>query len=179
MWEQLRTTRLLLRRWLPQDRRPFAALNADPHVMRFFPALLSRAQSDAMIVKMEAHFERHGYGLWALERIQDERFVGFCGLNHPAFDAPFQPCVEIGWRLAAEAHGSGLATEAALAVCKLAFSEIGLSEIVSFTVPSNAPSRRVMEKIGMLHDPRNDFDHPGLPPGHPLCRHVLYRLSRE
>ena len=176
MSSEIQTERLFLRRWLPTDRLPFAALNADVRVMRFLPAVLSRAQSDSLIMRIEAHFERHGFGLFALESKQSGEFLGFCGLNRPAFEAPFMPCVEIGWRLAVSAQGQGLATQAALAVRDLAFRELGLSEIVSFTVPHNAASRRVMEKIGMVHDPAADFDHPLLPPGNALAPHVFYRL---
>ena len=170
------TERLLLRRWRASDREPFAALNADPRVMEFMPAPLSREASDALILRIEDHFSRHGFGLWAAEIRADSTFAGFIGLSVPAFDAPFTPCVEIGWRLAPAYWRQGLATEGAREVVRHAFESVRLPSLVSFTVPSNLPSRRVMEKLGMTHNPSEDFNHPNLPPGHPLRRHVLYRL---
>ena len=174
----MRTERLLLRRWRGEDRAPFAALNADPRVMEHFPAVLSRAESDALAERIEAHFAEHGFGLWALEAPGVASFVGYVGLVWARFAAPFTPCVEVGWRLAAEHWGRGYAPEAARAAAAHGFGELGLREIVSFTVPANANSRRVMEKLGMIRDPADDFDHPALPPGHRLRRHVLYRLAR-
>ena len=179
---ELRTGRLLLRRWRPDDRIPFAALNADPRVMEHFPAPLSREESDRLAAHIEAHFDRHGFGLWAVEILRVAPFAGFVGLSVPSFEAPFTPCVEIGWRVAAEHWGRGYATEGARAALRHGFEALGLDEIVSFTVPGNARSRRVMEKLGMGHDPADDFEHPALPVGHPLRRHVLYRvraLARE
>jgi len=178
MTESLTTGRLLLRRWRDADRQPFQKLNADPQVMEFMPRQLSSEDSDAMIVRIEQHFDRHGFGLFAAELIAEKAFVGFIGLSVPAFDAPFMPAVEIGWRLAAGYWGQGLATEGARAVVRYAFETAGLTSLVSFTVPQNLRSRRVMEKLGMVHDPSDDFDHPRLPEGHPLRRHLLYRLHR-
>jgi len=172
---EIRTDRLLLRRWLPDDRTPFARLNADPRVMEFFPAALSRAESDAVADHMEAHFERHGFGLWAVEIPGITPFVGFVGLSIPLFEAHFTPCVEIGWRLGADHWNRGYATEGARAALAFGFTSLKLEEIVSFTVPANIRSRRVMEKISMTHSGSDDFDHPVLPEGHPLRRHVLYR----
>jgi ribosomal-protein-alanine N-acetyltransferase len=172
------TERLLLRRWRDDDRAPFAALNADPEVMRHFPARLTREESDALVDRAEQHFERHGYGLWALERRDTGAFIGFTGLAVPRFEAHFTPAVEVGWRLARSAWGAGYASEAARAALAVGFGEAGLDEIVSFTVPANTRSRAVMARIGMTHDPRDDFDHPGLPEGHPLRPHVLYRIRR-
>lgn len=174
----LHTERLVLRRWRPADRAPFAALNADPTVMEFMPARLTRVESDAFADRIERGFETNGYGLWAVEVRGGEPFVGFVGLGRPAFEAPFTPCVEVGWRLAREAWGRGIATEGARAAVAFAWDTLGLDEIVSFTVPANRRSRRVMEKLGMRRDPADDFDHPRLAPGHPLRRHVLYRLAR-
>ena len=145
--------------------------------MEFFPALLSPEESDAMVERIEAHFAEHGFGLWAAEVRHSGSFVGYIGLAVPRFEAAFTPCVEIGWRIAAEHWGRGLATEGARQVVQFAFEEIGLPEIVSFTVPANLRSRRVMEKLGMNYDSRDDFDHPQLPEGHPMRRHVLYRLK--
>jgi len=176
---ELRTERLLLRRWRAADREPFAALNADPRVMEHFPALLSREQSDERVERIEAHFQQHGYCQWAVEIPGVTPFAGFIGLSVPQFEAHFTPCVEIGWRLAADCWGRGYATEGARAALPFGFEELALAEIVSFTVPANVRSRRVMEKLGMTHDPADDFDHPLLPAGHPLRRHVLYRLRKN
>jgi RimJ/RimL family protein N-acetyltransferase len=175
---ELRSARLRLRPWLASDRERFAALNADPQVMRYFPALLSRDESDALANRIDAHLEQHGWGLWAVEIPGVAPFAGYVGLATPHFDAPFTPCVEIGWRLAAEFWGRGYATEGALKVLAFGFQELGLNEIVSFTTEANLPSRRVMERIGMTRDAADDFDHPGLPAGHELRRHVLYRKVR-
>jgi RimJ/RimL family protein N-acetyltransferase len=174
----LETQRLLLRRWETRDREPFFRINSDPRVMQFFPGTLTRAESDAAVDRILAHFGRHGFGLYAAEIRETGRFAGFIGLSVPSFDAHFTPCVEIGWRLAAEFWSRGLATEGARAVLCHAFGGLNLEEVVSFTVPANAPSRRVMEKLGMVYDPDGDFDHPRIPPGHPLRRHVLYRITR-
>jgi RimJ/RimL family protein N-acetyltransferase len=174
----LRTRRLLLRGWRPEDRAPFAALNADPRVMRFMPKRLGRAESDRLAERIEAGFARRGFGLWAVELPGEAPFAGFVGLTVPGFEAPFTPCVEIGWRLAADLHGRGLAPEAAREVRRFAFEEVRLEEVVSFTTAANAASRRVMEKIGMTRDPAEDFLHPTLAEGDPLRPHVLYRLPR-
>ncbi|MDD9933352.1 MAG: GNAT family N-acetyltransferase [Myxococcales bacterium] len=172
----LQTPRLHMRPWRPSDREPFAALNADPVVMEHFPALLTRAQSDAFADRIEAHFVEHGYGLWAIES-EDAPFIGFVGLAVPGFEAAFTPCVEVGWRLARAHWHRGHATEAAQAAIAHGFEDVGLDEIVSFTVVRNHPSRRVMEKLGMHH--AGEFDHPTLPSGHALERHVLYRLDAD
>ncbi len=177
MIDRITTDRLLLRRWTDADREPFAALNADPVVRRWFPGLMTREESDAQIDRIEAHFDEHGFGLWAVEPNDGAGCIGFIGLAIPAFDAPFTPCVEIGWRLAAAHWGRGYATEGARAALAIGFERLGLDEIVSFTVPANRPSWRVMERIGMHRDPAEDFDHPVLPEGHPLRRHVLYRIG--
>lgn len=176
---ELRTGRLLLRRWLDSDRRPFAEMNADPVVMEHFPATLTSAESDAQIDRFEAQFERRGFGIWAVEVPGVSPFVGFTGLSVPGFDAPFMPAVEVGWRLAHDCWGMGYATEGARAALAFGFGEVGLVEIVSFTVPANQRSRRVMERLGMTHDPADDFEHPLIQRGHRLRHHVLYRLRRE
>lgn len=173
---ELRTERLLLRAWRDDDLEPFAAINADPEVRRHFPGVLERGESDAQAERIRAGFAAHGFGLWAVEVPGQAAFIGFVGLSVPVFEAGFTPCVEIGWRLARAYQGRGYATEAARAVVRFGFTRAGLDEIVSFTVPANLASRRVMEKLGMQHT--EDFDHPLLPEGHPLRRHVLYRLSR-
>jgi RimJ/RimL family protein N-acetyltransferase len=174
---ELRTERLILRRWLPSDRSAFAALNADARVMEHLPAVLTRDASDALAERIERHFDRHDFGLWAVEIPGVVPFAGFVGLAVPGVDAHFTPCVEIGWRLAAEHWGRGYATEAARATLAFAFGEARLVEVVSFTVPENLRSRRVMERIGMAHNPADDFDHPNVPDE--LRRHVLYRICRE
>jgi ribosomal-protein-alanine N-acetyltransferase len=167
----------VLRPWRDEDLAPFARLNGDPRVMEHFPAALSREQSDALAARIRAHFPQHGFGLWAVQT-PELAFAGFVGLSIPGFRAHFTPCVEIGWRLAAEAWGRGYASEGARAAVEFGFAELGLDEIVSFTVPANRRSRRVMEKLGMRHDPADDFDHPALLADERMRRHVLYRLAR-
>jgi RimJ/RimL family protein N-acetyltransferase len=173
----IQTNRLLLRGWRDSDREPFARINLDPAVMEFFPAPLSAQESSAMFDRIESHFGQHGFGLWATELRETGDFIGYVGLAVPRFEAAFTPCVEIGWRLDAAFWGKGLATEGARAVANHAFNVFHLDELVSLTVPANVRSRRVMEKLGMTHDPAEDFDHPMMPAGHPLRRHVLYRLK--
>lgn len=173
---ELRTERLLLRRWRDTDLDPFAALNGDPETMRFFPAPLTREQSDAFARHIRDTIESRGWGLWAVEAPGDAEFVGFVGLGRPSFEAHFTPAVEVGWRLAREHWGKGYASEAARAAVAYGFDELGLGEIVSFTSRLNVPSIRVMERIGMTRDPTDDFDHPRVPEGDPLRPHVLYRL---
>jgi RimJ/RimL family protein N-acetyltransferase len=175
---ELRTSRLVLRRWRDDDREPFAALNADPVVMEHFPAPLSREQSDDLVDRIESGLEERGWGLWAVEVTGTAPFVGFVGLNPALFDAPFTPAVEVGWRMAREHWGHGYATEGARAALDFGFNTLALDEIVSFTTHGNTRSRRVMERLGMQRDPADDFDNPNVPPGHPLRPHVLYRLGR-
>ena len=146
--------------------------------MRYFPKLLTREESDALIENQGLLLELRGWGLWAVEVAGGAPFVGFVGLAEPQFDAHFTPCVEVGWRLAREHWGHGYATEAARAAVGFGFDELGLDEIVALTTPANVRSRRVMERLGMTHDPADDFEHPLLPPGHLIRPHVLYRLSR-
>jgi RimJ/RimL family protein N-acetyltransferase len=176
--QELETARLLLRRWHASDREPFAALNGDGRVMEHFPAPLTRAESDRLIARIEAGFERRAFGLWALEVRATGEFVGFTGLEATSLRAHFTPAVEVGWRLARSAWGRGYATEAALAALAFGFTEMGLDEIVSFTSIGNLRSRAVMERVGMRRDPAEDFDHPLVAEGDPLRRHVLYRISR-
>jgi RimJ/RimL family protein N-acetyltransferase len=175
----LRTARLLLRPWREADLEPFAALNADPDVMLHFAAPIGRADSNAFARRARAAIEEHGWGLWAVEVADGAPFIGFVGLAEPRFEAHFTPAVEVGWRLARAHWGNGYATEAGRAALGYGFDELGLTEIVSFTTVANEPSRRVMERLGMAHDVAGDFEHPALPPGHPVRPHVLYRLSRE
>lgn len=174
---EIRTERLCLRRWRQEDRAPFAELNWDPKVLEFLPGPLTQEDSDAFADRIEAHFLRHGFGLWAVDIEGVTPFAGYIGLSVPRFEAHFTPCVEIGWRLASSCWNRGYATEGAKAVLKYAFTELKLPEVVSFTVPANVRSRRVMEKIGLTYSPEEDFDHPILPQGHPLRPHVLYRMA--
>ena len=175
----LRTPRLLLRGWQEEDREPFAALNADPEVMEYLPSTLTREQSDAFMDQVAARLEEQDHGLWALEVRATGAFIGYAGLANPSFEAAFTPCTEVGWRLARDAWGHGYATEAAHTALRVAFGTLGLAEVVSFTAVGNARSRAVMARLGMSHDPAEDFEHPSLPEGHPLRRHVLYRLTRQ
>jgi RimJ/RimL family protein N-acetyltransferase len=172
---ELRTERLLLRQWRDEDLEPFAALNADPIVMEHFPSTMTRERSDAWAEMCRQKIDERGWGIWAVEVVETGAFIGFVGLNEPLFDAHFTPAVEVGWRLARHAWGKGYATEAARAALDYAFDEVGLDEVVSFTAPENLRSQRVMQKLGMTRDPVDDFDHPNLPEGHRLRRHVLYR----
>jgi len=173
----LGTGRLRLRRWRPADREPFAAINADPAVMEHFPEPLTREQSDLLIERIEAGFERSGYGLWALETRAGGELIGFTGLADVPYETPFTPAVEIGWRLARPAWGAGYASEGARAALAFGFGVAGLEEIVSFATVGNERSRAVMRRIGMERDRDGDFEHPRLPAGHPLAPHVLYRLA--
>jgi ribosomal-protein-alanine N-acetyltransferase len=170
------TERLLLRRWRDSDREPFAALNADPEVMRHFPAVMERADSDAAVDRIEAGLDRYGYGLWAVERLDTGEFIGFTGVQWIPFEAHFTPALEVGWRLSRPAWGHGYATEAAREALRVAFTEAGVPEVVSMTTTANERSRAVMRRLGMTWNPADDFDNPRIPAGHPQCRHVLYRL---
>lgn len=174
---ELHTERLLLRRWTKADREPFAAINADPDVMRCLLGPLSREDSDAMIDRIEGHFDRNGFGFWAVELPSGPGLIGMVGLAVVGFEANFTPAVEIGWRLASDQWGRGYATEAAAVAMRFGFENLGLSEVVAFTLPGNLASRAVMERLGMTHDPADDFEHPKLPQGHPFRRHVLYRAT--
>lgn len=174
----LATERLLLRPGRETDKAPFAALNNDPRVYATLGGPMSRAESDDLADRMAAHFEAHGWGLWAVEIPGVADFIGFVGFSRPRFEAHFTPCVEIGWRLAFEHWGNGYATEAAHAALRFGFDTLKLDEIVSFTAVSNTRSRAVMERLGFTHDARDDFDHPKLAVDHPLRRHVLYRKAR-
>lgn len=169
--------RVVMRGLRDGDRVPFAALNSDPRVMEFYPRRLDRAQSDAMIDRIQEHFRERGFGLWAVEVPGVASFIGYVGLLVPQFVAHFTPCVEIGWRLAAEHWGRGYATEAARLALAYGFGPLALPAVVSFTTAENRRSRAVMERLGMHRDPAEDFDHPDLPEDHPLRRHVLYRLN--
>lgn len=175
---ELTTDRIRLRGWHASDRGPFALMNGDPEVMEHFPSVLDRAASDALLDRFVGHWAAEGFGLWAVERLDDGRFLGFVGLARPRFEIHGAGVVEVGWRLVRDAWGQGYATEAARAALAFGFDVVGLAEIVSFTIPANTRSRRVMERLGMTRDPDRDFDHPRLPEGSPLRRHVLYELTR-
>lgn len=175
----LETDRLLLRTWRDDDLEPFFAINQDPQVMEFFPSLQDLETTQRLITRSKEHLKAHSYSLYACERKDIRAFIGFIGLMTPHFDAHFTPAIEIGWRLASSAWGKGFATEGARAILEDGFQRLELSEIVSFTAKQNQKSIRVMEKIGLKHDAKDDFDHPKLEEGHPLRRHVLYRLSKE
>jgi RimJ/RimL family protein N-acetyltransferase len=175
---RLETERLILRRWRPEDRAPFAAMNADPRVLRYLSPPLPPDRSDALIDRIESCFEARGYGLWAVEARAESSFVGFAGLSPVDLAVPFAPAVEVGWRLARAHWGHGYATEAATAALAFGFEQRDLQEIVSFTAQINERSRAVMRRLGMRHDPAEDFDHPSLEPADPLRRHVLCRMTR-
>lgn len=172
----LHTERLLLRRWTDADRAPLAVINADPEVMRYRFAPLTRQESDALIDEIEACFEKNGFGLWAVER-RGGGLLGYAGLAISEFDAPFCPAIDIGWTLARDAWGRGYATEAALASLAFAFDDLRLPEVVAHTTTRNERSQAVMRRIGMTHDPADDFDGPWYPVGHPSRRFVLYRVT--
>lgn len=174
---EFETERLLLRQWADSDRAPFAALNADARVMEFFPALLSKAESDAMVNRCASMIQSRGWGFWAAELKETHEFIGFVGLNAPTYELPFSPCVEIGWRLALEHWGKGLASEAARGALNIGFNTLGLSEIVSFTAVNNLRSRAVMQRLHMQES--STFEHPLVPASSPLRLHCLYRLHRD
>lgn len=176
---ELRTPRLVLRGWRTSDREPFAALNADPAVVEFLGGALTRDRSEAMVDRIESSWAMKGYGLWAVQVVGGPDFIGCVGLWDATFEAPFTPAVEVGWRLARSAWGQGYASEAARAALGHGYGTLRLPEVVSFTAALNVRSRAVMERIGMIRDHDGDFEHPAVPVGSPLRRHVLYRLPRE
>jgi RimJ/RimL family protein N-acetyltransferase len=173
------TRRLVLRRWRDDDLAPFAVLNSDQTAMRFMPSVMTADETRAMVERIRAHFDAHGFGPWAVEVPGVAPFIGFVGLQRPAFEAHFTPSVEIGWRLLPAYWGKGYASEAAAAALRFGFEDLNLDQIVSLTVLANKPSWSVMERIGMTRDPADDFDHPRLAEGHPLRRHILYRKRRS
>ncbi|MGE8126705.1 GNAT family N-acetyltransferase [Methylobacterium sp. NPDC080182] len=176
----IETRRLLLRPWRDMDLPHFAALNADLEVRRWWSAgTLSEADSNAQANDLQRHIEDNGFGFWAVEAPGVSPFIGFVGLQNESDDMPFAPAVEAGWRLARAYWGRGYAVEAAKAAFRDGFERLGLDEIVAYAVEGNMPSRRVMERLGMRHDPRDDFDHPRRAPDDPFKRHVLYRLRNS
>lgn len=172
---RLETERLILRSWRESDRIPFRAMNQDPKVMEFFPKTYTTKESDSTILKIEDHFKTHGFGLFATEIKSTQEFIGFVGIQNIPFDSHFTPAIEIGWRLSSDHWGHGYAPEGAREVLRFALEELKLNEILALTTKDNMKSRRVMEKIGMTYDERDDFDHPKLASDHPLRPHVLYR----
>jgi RimJ/RimL family protein N-acetyltransferase len=174
----LHTPRLVLRQWRDEDERPYAALNRDPEVMRYFPALGTDDGSRRAIAGWRAQIDARGWSNWAVERRDTGELIGFVGLTEPVRVLPFTPCIELGWRLARAHWGAGYATEAAQAALRVGFDGLGIDEIVSVTARVNAPSIAVMQRLGMTSDAAEDFEHPALPPGHALRPHVLYRLAR-
>ena len=176
---QIATDRLMLRAWRDEDRAAFTDLNTDPDVMRYFPALQPRDISDASFDKRVAHNDKHGFCFWAAELIENHEFIGFVGLEYVHEDIPYAGSIEIGWRLAKKYWGRGLAPEGARACLAYAFSALQVPHVVSFTTENNVASRRVMEKIGMVYEPQHDFDHPEVPDGSSLKRHVLYRIQSD
>ncbi len=174
----LETKRLILRDWKDSDRAPYAALNADPKVMKYMPGVLSEQETDELIARIRQSFEENGYGRFAVTLKDSGEFIGSIGLMKTNFDAPFTPAVEIGWRIAHPYWNKGYATEGALAVVMNAFEELDIPEIIAFAPKENAASQRVMDKLGMAYERGGNFMHPGLPPDHKLALHVLYRLKR-
>jgi RimJ/RimL family protein N-acetyltransferase len=175
---ELHTRRCVLRQWKDADLAPWAAMNADPEVRRHFPSVATEEQATAEAGRCRDAIAQRGWGMWALEVPGLWPFAGFVGLNVPHYDAPWVPAVEIGWRLPRAAWGQGLATEAAQAALDFAFARLGLDEVVAITIPANTPSQRVMQRLGMRRDLDGDFDHPRIEAGHPMRRHVLYRMAR-
>jgi ribosomal-protein-alanine N-acetyltransferase len=173
MPDSFKTQRLILRRWADDDRAPFAEMNADPAVMRYFPKVMTTQESDAMVDRIEQGFENNGFGLWAVDI--DGRFAGLTGLNRTSFETPMGPHVEIGWRFASWAWGHGYASEAAARVLAAAFDDFGLSEVYSFTTETNVKSEAVMKRIGMARRADLDFDHPNTP-GWWGARHIVYEV---
>lgn len=173
------TSRLILRPWQDKDIAPFAQMGQDHQVMEYFPKLLNKDESIAMIERMKARFNQYGFCFYACELKQDQSFIGFIGLNVPAFSAPFTPCVEIGWRIASQYWGNGYATEGALKCLEIGFNQFKLKEIVSIAVKDNLKSIHVMEKIGMQRDHSGDFLHPLLPESNRPAPHILYRMQEK
>lgn len=174
----LQTERLLLRDWHTEDANPFFEMNSSPNVMRYFPKTLSREESDQMIVRLQNHISENGFGFFAVESRATHEFMGFIGLVNTSFTSHFTPCTEVGWRLAEKFWNQGFATEGAKKMLQFGFTDLNLPEIVSLTAVPNIPSRRVMEKIGMTRDVHGDFIHPRVSEGHPMAKHVLYRLKK-
>lgn len=171
---ELPTPRLLLRQWRASDLEPFASMNSDADVMRYYPTPWTREQGDAFAQRVMRLIDERGWGFWAIEELASRQFIGFVGLHIPSHELPFSPCVEVGWRLAKPYWGLGYATEAAQSAISFGFQQLRLPEVVAFTAITNLKSRAVMERLGMRLD--SEFDHPQVPVESGLRRHVLYRL---
>jgi RimJ/RimL family protein N-acetyltransferase len=169
------TGRLGLRRWIETDTQPFIEMNSDPHVMKYFPKLLTEEETLLMIQRIHNGFEKNGFGLFVVENKQTQEFLGFTGFSVPVFESFFTPCIEIGWRYKKQAWGQGFATEAANACLQYGFSQLGFDKIVSFTAAINIKSEKLMQRIGM--NKINEFEHPNIEKTHPVCRHVLYEIA--
>ena len=174
----LRTRRLILRRWKESDLLPFAGMNADQRVMEFMLGKMTEEETRQSVESIKKHFDAHGFGRWAVEIADSEKFIGFVGISIPPYTLPFSPCAEVAWRICAEEWGKGYAPEAANEALRDGFERAGLQEIVAFTTLTNVKSRRVMEKLGMQYCPAEDFNHPMVPEDHLLRRHVLYRMRK-
>lgn len=170
--------RIILRRWRPEDLDGLAAMHADPEVMRHLMPIDGRAGSDAVGARIQRHFDTHGFGLWVIDVPGVSAFIGYTGLVHVPYEATFTPAIEIGWRIQRAYWGHGYVSEAARLSLQDGFGRLGLREVIALTVPANVRSQAVMTRLGMRRDPAEDFDHPLVPAGHPLRRHVLYRLAR-
>jgi 3-dehydroquinate dehydratase/shikimate dehydrogenase len=175
---KIETDRLILQQWQKKDFKPFALMNADPNVRKYFPSILTEEESNNLAIEFQKHIEEKGWGFWAVSLKDNNQFIGFIGLNDVNFETHFTPTVEIGWRLAYDFWKKGYATEAAQASLKYGFEVLNLTEIVSFTASQNISSRRVMERLHMHHDDKDDFDHPKISEGNWLKRHVLYRINK-
>jgi len=172
------TERLILRSWKDSDYLPFFKINSDPDVMEFFPELLSHEESDEMATEIQRRINKNGWGFWAVEEKKSQMFIGFVGLNQPTYKLPFNPCIEVGWRLSKKFWGLGYATEAAKSALGYAFDILLLNKVVAFTPVSNKRSRAVMGRLGMI-DSRKNFSHPQVPVNSKLKEHVLYKITRE
>ncbi|MEE8379956.1 MAG: GNAT family N-acetyltransferase [Gammaproteobacteria bacterium] len=175
---ELKTERLRLRQWKQEDFPAFAMLNADPEVMRYYPDTLNEEESNDMAQRFESLLAYRGWGFWVVEKLDDKKFMGFVGLHEPTYDLPVTPCVEIGWRLARKYWGYGYATEAAKASLMVAFENLDLPEVYSFTSVLNKKSQAVMERLEMVNMKQN-FEHPMIPGNSPLREHVLYRIDKK
>lgn len=175
---EIKTERLFLRQWCKDDLADFSLLNSDPKVMKYLPKILSRKESNNLADKIINLISENGWGFWAIEKINDNSFIGFVGLHEPKYDLPVKPCVEIGWRLAREYWGNGYATEAGNAALEFAFKTLNLDNIYSFTSVANVKSQSVMERLNLVNQSVN-FNHPSIPEGNQYSEHVLYKISKE
>ena len=174
--KMIKTNRLRLRNWREEDLAPFAEMSSDAELMRYFPSTLTRAESDELANRQRENIDRQGWGIWAVELLENGQFIGLTGLQHQPDRFAFSPCTEMAWRIARPYWGKGYATEAAMAALEYGFSTLSLSELVAFAVAGNQASISVMEKIGMTSD-GDTFLHPEMPVSHPLAEHVLYRIA--